>query len=127
MDDIFRSFKITFLCITFIQFAVAYDVNSTLEHHHNTLFGNGKFTDQVRKQTLHYFAFSPFTSSTIFRIFQSPTFSNHKSSSTEDLKILFQAEKEAVCVMNQVKYQLNNNTKLVKTIDEYQRYIDYNM
>ena len=58
MDDILSSIKITFLYITFIQFAVSYDVNSTLDHHHNTLFGNGKFTDQVRKQTLHYFAFT---------------------------------------------------------------------
>ena len=47
MDDIICSFKITFLYVTLIKFAVSYDVNSTLDHHHNTLFGNGKFTDQV--------------------------------------------------------------------------------
>ena len=58
---------------------------------------------------------------------QNDAFSSHQSSSTEDLILLFQAEKEAAHNISQMRIQLSNQTKLSAMIDEYLSLIDYNM
>ena len=51
----------------------------------------------------------------------------HLSSSTEDLIMLFQAEKSLIQDLKQIKSQLNNQTKTNKIILQYLNEIDYNM
>ena len=51
----------------------------------------------------------------------------HQSSSTEDLILLLQAEKEAILQMNFTRNQSNKRTPLTRNIDEYLRQIDYDM
>ena len=51
----------------------------------------------------------------------------HKSLSTSDLMSLFEAEKEALQYLIQLKNQTNNPSKLNQVIDRYLNLIDYDM
>ena len=51
----------------------------------------------------------------------------HLSSSTEDLIMLFQAEKSLIQDLKQIKSHLNNQSKTNEIILQYLNEIDYNM
>ena len=51
----------------------------------------------------------------------------HKASSTEDLKTLFQAEKELVNHLNATKNKFKENSALRKAVDDYLHVVDYDL
>ena len=56
-------------------------------------------------------------------------FVKHQSSSIEDLKILFEAEKSAINFLSQTKAKMddNDNSTLSQAIDGYLKVVDYDL
>ena len=53
-------------------------------------------------------------------------FAKHQASSTQDLMLLFNAEKEAVQCLNQTKIELDNKS-LQQMIQQYLNLVDYDV
>ena len=65
----------------------------------------------------------------IFQNWSKKNFIKHQSSSIEDLKILFDAEKSAINFLSQTKAKMddNDNSTLSQAIDGYLKVVDYDL
>ena len=61
-----------------------------------------------------------------FYLQRNNAFTKHQASSTEDLMLLFEAEKEAVRFLNSSK-ETFNDAKISQTIDQYLNLVDFNL
>ena len=64
-----------------------------------------------------------------FQNWNKKNFVKHQSSSIEDLKILFEAEKSAINFLSQTKAKMddNDNSTLSQAIDGYLKVVDYDL
>ena len=92
------------------------------------LFGDGEFhiRDKVNIWNCHFLCHEKVIWR-FFSIFQrNNAFTKHQASSTEDLMLLFEAEKEAVKFLNSSK-ETFNDAKISQTIDQYLNLVDFNV
>ena len=66
----------------------------------------------------------------IFQNWSKKNFIKHQSSSIEDLKVLFEAEKSAINFLSQTKAKMDgndDNSTLSQAIDGYLKVVDYDL